>query len=135
MATIFVARSKRLSDWGYDVGLSKHIYKVGCTEEPVKDVLARGWAGETDWVLVKKQDGVTVTEDEILERLTKKQKMVDPKLYPRIKDTQGIFKILPSAVENHLLVTKAMAGEGDLKSINVKPADIAAFLIANGLAA
>ena len=65
MGTIFVARSKTISDWGYDVGLSKHIYKVGYTEGPVKDVVAAGWAGATDWSLVKKQDDVDgASEDE-----------------------------------------------------------------------
>ena len=49
MGTIFVARSKTISDWGYDVGLSKHLYKVGYTEEPVKNVVAAGWDGTADW--------------------------------------------------------------------------------------
>ncbi len=134
MATIYVARSKTLSDWGYDVGLSKNIYKVGLTDEPVKDVVAAGWAGITDWVLVKKQDEVDgVTEDEIIARLAVKQKMIDPKLYPRIRDTAGIFKIVPASVENSILVARTMAGEPDIPNFKVKPTDIADFLIANAL--
>ena len=135
MATIYVARSKTLSDWGYDVGLSKHIYKVGLTDTPVKDVVAAGWAGIADWALVKKQDDVDgVTEDEIIARLAVKQKMIDPKLYPRIRDTAGIFKIVPASVENSILVARTMAGEPDIPNFKVKPADIADFLIANALA-
>ncbi len=134
MGTIFVARSKTLGDWGYDVGLSKHIYKVGLTDGPVKDVIAAGWCGVTDWVLVKKQDGVDgIDEDGIIEKLAQKQKMIEPKLYPRIRDTKGIFKIVPGQVENHLLVTRALAGEPELRELKIKPADIAAYLIANGL--
>jgi hypothetical protein len=134
LGTIFVARSKTLGDWGYDVGLSKHIYKVGLTDGPVKDVIAAGWCGVTDWVLVKKQDGVDgIDEDGIIEKLAKKQKMIEPKLYPRIRDTKGIFKIVPGQVENHLLVTRALAGEPELRELKIKPADIAAYLIANGL--
>ena len=134
MATIYVARSKTLGDWGYDVGLSKHIYKIGLTDEPVKDVVAAGWAGITDWVLVKKQDEVDdVTEGEIIARLAVKQKMIDPKLYPRIRDTAGIFKIVPASVENSILVARTMAGEPDIPNFKVKPADIADFLIANAL--
>ncbi len=135
MGTIFVARSKTLGDWGYDVGLSKHIYKVGYTDGAVKDAIAAGWCGVTDWVLVKKQDGVNVSEDEIVERIARKQKMIDPKLYPRIKDAKGVFKIVPSQIENHLLVTRALAGEPELRDLKIKPADIAAYLIANGIAA
>ena len=45
MGTIFVARSANLSQWGSDVGISKHIYKLGYTEAAVKDVVAAGWAG------------------------------------------------------------------------------------------
>lgn len=134
MGTIYVARSKALSQWGYDVGLSKHIYKVGYTEQPIKDVVAAGWAGETDWELVKKQDDVEGTsEDEIIARLAAKQKMIDPRLNPRIKDTMGIFRIVPTQVENHLLVTRALAGEPEIRDLKIKPADIAAYLIAGGL--
>ena len=134
MGTIYVARSKTISDWGYDVGLSKHLYKVGYTDEPVKDVVAAGWAGAADWSLVKKQDDVGgVSEDEIVARLSARAKMIDPKLYPRIRDTAGIFKITLAQVENHILVKSALAGEGALKLVKVKPADIADYLIATAL--
>jgi hypothetical protein len=134
MATLYVARSKALSDWGYDVGLSKHIYKVGLTDEPIKDLIAAGWAGEKDWSLVKKQDGVAgVTEDEVIDRLAARIKVVDPKLYPRIRETRGIFKVTPAQVENHLLVAKALGGEPDLRAIKVKAVDFGSFLLANAL--
>jgi hypothetical protein len=134
VGTIFVARSKALSQWGYDVGLSKHLYKVGYTDRPVQDVIAEGWAGETDWTLVKKQDGVDGTgEDEIVERLAKKQKMVEPRLYPRIKETTGIFKITESAVQNHILIKRALAGDPEFEAVKVKAGDFADFLIVNGL--
>jgi hypothetical protein len=134
MATIYVARSKALSDWGYDVGLSKHIYKVGLTDEPVKDVIAGGWAGEKDWALVKKQDDVAgLSEDEMIDRLAAKTKMIDPRLYPRIRETHGIFKVTPAQVENHLLVAKALDGEPDLRAVKVKAADYGSYLIANAL--
>jgi hypothetical protein len=134
VGTIYVARSKALSQWGYDVGLSKNIFKVGYTEEPIKDVIAAGFAGETDWVLVKKQDDVEgTTEDEVIARLAAKVKMIDPRLNPRIKDTAGIFKVLPTQVENHLLVSRALADEPELKDLKIKPIDIAAYLITGGL--
>ena len=134
MGTIYVARSKTLSQWGYDVGQSKHIYKVGYTEEPVKDVVAAGWAGATDWVLVKKRDDVEGhSEDEIIARLAGRAKMIDPKLNPRIKDALGIFKVVPMQVENNLLVARALAGEGELKTAKIGHAEIADYLIAGGL--
>jgi len=134
LATIYVARSKTLGDWGYDVGLSKHIYKVGLTDAPIKDVIAAGWAGATDWVLVKKQDDVDgVTEDEILERLAVKLKMIEPRLYPRIRETKGMFKVVPTQVENHIMVARALANEPEIRAIKVKPADIGAYLITCGL--
>jgi hypothetical protein len=131
VGTIFVARSKTISDWGYDVGLSKHLYKVGYTEDPVKDVVAAGWAGVADWSLVKKLDKADGTsDDEVVARLQGKVKMVDPKLYPKIKDAVGIFKVTPAQVENHILVKNAMAGETELKLIKPKASDFADYLIA-----
>jgi hypothetical protein len=134
LATLYVARSKALSDWGYDVGLSKHIYKIGLTDRPVKELIAAGWAGLPGWVLVRRQDDVTgVTEDEIIERLARKEKLLDPKLYPRIRETPGIFKVNPTHVENHLLVTRALADQPELKAVKIAHPEIAAYLMLNGL--
>jgi hypothetical protein len=132
VGTIFVARSKTISDWGYDVGLSKHIFKVGYTDQPVNDVVAAGWAGASDWSLVKKQDKVEGTsDDEVVARLAGKARMVDPKLYPKIRDAVGIFKVTPAQVENHILVKNALAGETELKLVKPKAADFADYLIAS----
>lgn len=131
MGVIYVARSASLGKWASDVGLSKHIYKVGYAEEPVKSLIETGWAGETDWILVKKQEVEGLDEAEIVERLSHKEKMVDPNLYPRIKGTIGIFKVLPAHVENHILIARALSGEPQLGEVKLKPADFAAYLIQN----
>ena len=68
MGTIYVAKSAKLGKWGSDVGLSKHIYKVGYTEAPVKAVVAAGWAGEDDWALVRKAEAEGTSEAEIIAR-------------------------------------------------------------------
>ncbi len=133
MGTIFVARSKTLAQWGFDVGISKHIYKVGYTDGAVKDLIAAGWAGETDWVLVKKQDGVALDESDVIARLALREKMIDPELYPRIRGATGIFKVPPKHVENHFMVTRALAGEPEIRDLKVKHPDVAAYLITNGL--
>jgi hypothetical protein len=133
MAAIYVARSARLGKWASDVGLSKNVFKVGVTEEDVKALVASGWAGETDWQLVKQQPVAGVSEDEVLERLARKEKAIDPKYYPRIRDACGLFKVDPAHVENHILVTRALAGEGEIAVLKIKPADFAAYLIHNAL--
>ena len=133
MATLYVARSAKLGKWASDVGLGKHVYKVGVTDEPVKELVAAGWAGETDWQLVKQQPADAVGEPEALERLGKKEKAIDPRYYPRIRDAAGIFKVDPVHVENHMLVTRALAGEADATPIKLKPVDFASYLIHNAL--
>ena len=62
-----------------------------------------------------------------------KVKMIDPRLNPRLKDAIGIFKVAPTQVENNLLVARAMAGEGELKTAKIGHAEIADYLIAGGL--
>lgn len=133
MGTIFVARSANLSQWGYDVGLSKHLYKIGYTDGDAKQAVATGWAGETDWVLVKKQAVDGVTEADVIAQTAGKVKMIDPNLYPRIKGTEGIFKVLPLHVENHILVASALAGQPEIREVKVKHPECAAYLIANAL--
>jgi hypothetical protein len=133
MGVIFVARSVALAKWGSDVGLSKHLYKIAYSDEKVKKVLAADWAGEHDWTVVAQQDVEGLDEAEIIARVARKQKPVDPGFYPRLKDAQGIFKVLPAHVENHILMTRALAGAAERVEIKLKPADFGAFLIHNAL--
>jgi hypothetical protein len=133
MTTLYVARSAKLGKWAFEVGLGKHIYKIGLCDEPVKALVKDGWAGEIDWQLVKSQEVEGLSEGAAFERLAKKEKLVEPRYYPRIRDAAGIFKVDPVHVENHMLVTRALAGEAEIAPIKLKPADFAAYLIHNAL--
>ncbi|MDE1968581.1 MAG: hypothetical protein KGI92_06710 [Alphaproteobacteria bacterium] len=129
MAAIYVARSVKLGKWASDVGLSKHIYKFGCSDEDVKALVARGWAGEGDWQLLKAVAVDNSDEAQLIERVARREKAIDPRYYPRIRDTAGLFKVDPAHVENHMLVARALAGEAERVAIKLKPADFAAYLI------
>jgi hypothetical protein len=131
MAVIYVARSAKLSKWASDVGLGKHIFKVGITDEPIKELIAAGWAGETDWALVKKEPEAELTEDTVLERWATRETAIDPKYYPRIRDTRGLFKVDPVHVESSLIVGRALDGGGERATLKLKPANIATYLIHN----
>jgi hypothetical protein len=133
MATIYVARSSKLGKWASDVGLSKHVFKLGCTDEDPKALVTAGWAGETDWQLVKKQAVEGLTEADVIERVARKEKLIDPNLYPRLRGAIGVFKVLPAHVENHMLVRRALAGEAERLEFKLKPADFADYLIANAV--
>ncbi len=55
MGSIYVARSAKLARWASDVGLGRYVYKVGVTEEDPKALATQGWAGESDWTIVRKR--------------------------------------------------------------------------------
>jgi len=129
MAAIYVARSVKLSKWASDVGLSKHIYKFGCSDDDVKALVAQGWAGEDDWQLVRSVAVESGDEAQLIERVARREKPIDPRYYPRIRDTAGLFKIDPAHVENHILVARALAGEAERVALKLKPAYFAAYLI------
>ncbi|HVH76107.1 MAG TPA: hypothetical protein VM755_14430 [Stellaceae bacterium] len=131
MAVLYVARSARLSRWASDVGLGKHVYKVGVADGDPKPLAAQGWAGETDWTIVGKENVEGLSEEEALERLARKERLVEPRLYPKLKGTAGVFRLGAAKVENHILVTRALAGESDSREMKLKPADFARYLIAN----
>ena len=133
MGVIFVARSAKLGKWASDVGLSKHVFKVGYAEDDPRPLVEKGWAGETDWALVKKRDADGLDEDEVIARLARKEKMVDPAYYPRLRGTKGVFKVSPEHVENHILVSRAMAGDTERIELKLKPADFADYLIHNAM--
>jgi hypothetical protein len=131
MAAVYVARSVTLSKWASEVGLSKHVFKVGCSDGPVKPLIAAGWADATDWQLVLSADAGGLDEGEILARLARKERLIEPRYYPRIRDTAGLFKVDPLHVERHILVSRALAGTDERSELKLKPADFAAYLIHN----
>jgi len=133
MGILYVARSVRLSRWASDVGVGKHVYKLGVAEGDPKALAAAGWAGETDWTITRKQAVEGLGEDEALARLGRKEKIIDPNLYPKLKGATGVFRLTPTRVESHIIVTRALAGESDRVEIKLKPTDFADYLIHNAL--
>lgn len=134
MAVIYVARSAKLGKWASDVGLGKNVFKVGVADEAeLKALVEAGWAGETDWQLLKKQEAGELDDDAVIERLARKNKMIDPTYYPRIKSVRGIFRLTPEQVENHIMIARALERQDELKVVKLKPIDYAEFLIHNAL--
>jgi hypothetical protein len=133
MSILYVARSAKLGKWASDVGLGKNVYKIGVAESDPKALAAAGWAGETDWTIVRKTTVEDLSETEALDRLCRKEKMVDPNLYPKLKGAAGVFRLTPARVENHIVVTRALAGQSDRIEIKLKPTDYADYLIHNTL--
>ena len=133
MAILYVARSAKLNRWGSDVGLGKNLYKVGVAEADPKALAGAGWAGETDWTIVRKKAVEELSEAAAIDRLARKEKMVDPDLYPKLKGAAGVFRLTPERVHNHILVSRALAGASDRAEIKLKPTDYADYLIHNTL--
>ena len=133
MPVLFVARSVKLGRWGSDVGLGKHVYKVGIADSDPKTLAATGWAGESDWKIVRTRDVEGLSEEEALERLARKERMIDPNLYPKLKGAAGVFRLRAEQVENHILVSRALAGDSDRVDLKLKPADFADYLIHNAM--
>ena len=133
MPILYVARSSKLGRWGSDVGLGRYIYKVGVADGDPKALAATGWAGETDWTIVRKTTVEDLSEAEALDRLGRKERMIDPNLYPKLKGAAGVFRLTPARVENHIMVARALAGQSDRVEIKLKPTDYADYLIHNTL--
>jgi hypothetical protein len=133
MPVLYVARSVKLARWASDVGLGKHIYKLGISEDDPKALAAAGWAGEADWKIVRRDEVEGLSETEAHERLARKERMIDPNIYPKLKGAAGVFRVSAQHVENHIIVSRALAGTSDRLDLKLKPADFAAYLVHNAL--
>ena len=133
MPVLFVARSAKLARWASDVGFGKHIYKLGVSEADPKPLAAAGWAGESDWKLVRTEEVEGLSEAEAIERLGRKERNIDPNLYPKLKGAAGVFRVAADHVENHIIVSRALAGDSDRLDLRLKPSDFAAYLVHNAL--
>ncbi|MBM3503772.1 MAG: hypothetical protein FJX65_07830 [Alphaproteobacteria bacterium] len=136
MPSIYVAKSRTLTEWGHSVGLTKHLYLVAFTAEKpdaaVAAMNAAGFAGQSDWVILKKEKVEGVDPAAALAKLSAREKMVDPDMYPKIKGVRGIFKVKFENVENHFMVKRALAGTAEIDR-KTKPADIGTYLIRSAL--
>jgi hypothetical protein len=131
MPVLFVAHSAKLARWASDVGFGRHAYKVGVSDADPKALAAAGWAGETDWKIVRREEVGDLDEAEALERLSRKEKSIDPKLYPKLKGASGVYRVAAEHVENHIIVGRALAGDHERLDLKLKPTDFAAYLIHN----
>jgi hypothetical protein len=131
MATLYVAASKGLANWGSDHGLTKYLFKVGLTdgaaEAAIEELNADSHAGHSDWKLAKTVDNVEVDEATIYARLSAKEKLVDPGYYPGIRKAPGIVKVKLANVESQLLLQQTLRGENP-HVVKVKAAEIHAYL-------
>ena len=136
MALVYVARSAALTKWASDVGQGKHIYKLGVAEDEAaaKAAIAAGWGGESDWKLVQSKPVEELDEETALTRLGRREKVIAPTYYPRLKGAAGVFRITLTNVQNSLLVAKAMTADEPLTEVKVKPKDIADYMIRNAIA-
>lgn len=137
MPNVYVARSMSLQKWGAEVGLTKHLFKVGVTDgkadAAVAELNAEAHAGQTDWKVLKAQTVDAADEAAVLAKLDAKLKAVDPNLYPKLRGARGIYKIRPEFVASHSMVQRALAGDREPDVEKVKPADVAAYLIHRAL--
>ena len=141
MTIIYVAVSKETQRWASDVGLTKHVYKLGFAEGEGKIAAAQAiaalnresHAGAADWKLIKFQPVEGVEEDAAYQRLAKRERMADPGYYPHLKGARGIFKLKPNNVEAQMLVRRAL-DDPDAKPAKSKAIDVADYLIRNALA-
>jgi hypothetical protein len=132
MGEIYVAASRSLQAWAGDVGLTKHLYKLGVAEDGADAAVARlateRCAGRTDWKLVRKREAEGLDEATALARVAGKEMAIDPTYYPQLKSADGLFKVKLTNVENHVLLRQALAGEQP-KNVRMKPTDFADYLI------
>jgi hypothetical protein len=136
MPTVFVARSDQLQAWAADVGLTKHVYYFGVVNEDGEAAVAAmnacRTAGRDDWKLVRQKAIDAVDEESVRERLARKELRLDPRYYPQLRGSPGLFKVKPVNVENQVMMQRALAGE-TIKAVRLKPTDFADYLIRNAV--
>jgi hypothetical protein len=126
-----------MGEWGSDVGLTEHLYKLGVFEGDGKEAVAalnqEKLGGRDDWSLLKAEPvDAPPDEAQLYAHLALKEKLVEARLYPGIKGAEGIFKVKILNVENSILVKAALEGK-EPKIKKPKPAEIGAYLIANAM--
>ncbi len=132
MSSIYVAFSLAMQEWGSDVGVSKHLFKVGFTDESPEDAIKalndESYAGQKDWALAGAKLLEGLDQLAVMTRLAERQKVLDPLYYPKIKGAKDIVRLDQRKIEANLVIKRTMEG-GDSKVPKLKPANIAEYII------
>ena len=132
MTQAFVATSKTVSEWAADVGLTKHVYRIGVADDVAAAIDALNTdqvVGAADWTLLASA-ATTLDKESLLTKLGAKETRLDPLYYPRLRGDDALVKVKPANVANHLLVQAALAGK-EMKVPKVKEKDFGAYLLRN----
>ncbi len=127
MAIVYVASSRTQQQWGLDVGIGKNLYKVGWTADDAAEAVA-GLCDYSDWEILGQAEGEG-PEAEVIARVARKEKLVDPLYYPRLRGATGIFKVAADKLENSLIVAMALDNVTAPKGFKVTPEHIVTALL------
>ncbi len=132
MPSVYVAMSETMQEWGADAGISKHLYKVGFTddapEEALKELNGTGYAGQNDWVLAGAREMDTLDPSALMARIADRMKVIDPLYYPKIKGAKDIVRLDQRKVEANIVIKLTMEGRAS-KVPKLKPKDMAGFIL------
>jgi len=131
-SSVYVAYSPAMQEWGSDVGVSKHLFRAGLTDEAPEDAIKElndeAYAGQTDWTLAGSRMADGLDEDTLKTRVADRQKVIDPLYYPRIKGAKDIIKLDQRKVEANIVIKRTMEGR-DSKVPKLTPALMADFIL------
>lgn len=132
MPSVYIAMSQTMQDWGNDAGISKHLYRIGFTDEApadaVKELSERGYGGQNDWVLLEAREADTLDQDALMARITNRMKLIDPLYYPKLKGAKDIVRLDQRKVEASIVIKLTMEGRAS-KVPKLKPKDMAGFIL------
>ena len=132
MPSVYIAMSETMQEWGNDAGISKHLYKIGFTDEKpedvVKDLNDAGYGGQKDWVFLAARDADTIDPAALMKRIGERMKVIDPLYYPKIKGAKDIVRLEQRKVEANIVIKLTMEGRAS-KVPKLKPKDMANFIL------
>ena len=132
MTSIYIAFSPAMQEWGSDVGVSKHLYRAGLTDDKPEDAVKvlndDGYAGQKDWQLAGAREAADMDEAAFVQRLKDRQKLLDPLYYPKIKGAKDIAKLDQRKVEANIVIKRTMEGR-DSKVPKLTPPLMADFIL------
>lgn len=132
MPSVYIAMSQTMQDWGNDAGISKHLYRIGFTDEAaadaVKELAESGYGGQTDWVLLESREADSLDQDALMARITNRMKLIDPLYYPKLKGAKDIVRLDQRKVEASIVIKLTMEGRAS-KVPKLKPKDMAGFIL------